>query len=156
MRPNTDSQYNGGPVNWRIITSLIPYLTEFRGRVALAMGFLILAKLAGVAVPWSLKLIVDHFENPADALVLVPVALLVGYGLLRFGSVFFSELRDAVFARVAERAMRRVSLRVFEHPRDRSDFSDFADQLQSYVCANRTRLSVALRRFFNLVYRVAQ
>jgi ABC-type transport system involved in Fe-S cluster assembly fused permease/ATPase subunit len=115
VRPNTDSQYNGGPVNWRIITSLIPYLTEFRGRVALAMGFLILAKLAGVAVPWSLKLIVDHFENPADVLVLVPVALLVGYGLLRFGSVFFSELRDAVFARVAERAMRRVSLRVFEH-----------------------------------------
>lgn len=115
MRPNSDSQYAGGPVNWRIITSLIPYLTEFRGRVALAMGFLLLAKLAGVAVPWALKLIVEHFENATDALVLVPVALLAGYGLLRFASVFFSELRDAVFARVAERAMRRVSLRVFEH-----------------------------------------
>ncbi|GGC90253.1 ABCB family ABC transporter ATP-binding protein/permease [Halopseudomonas salina] len=115
MRPNSDSQYAGGPVNWRIITSLIPYLTEFRGRVALAMGFLLLAKLAGVAVPWALKLIVEHFEDASDALVLVPVALLAGYGLLRFGSVFFSEMRDAVFARVAERAMRRVSLRVFEH-----------------------------------------
>lgn len=115
MRPSSDSQYAGGPVNWRIITSLIPYLTEFRGRVALAMAFLLLAKLAGVAVPWALKLIVEHFESAADALVLVPVGLLLGYGLLRFGSVFFSELRDAVFARVAERAMRRVSLGVFEH-----------------------------------------
>lgn len=115
MRPNSDSQYNGGPINWRIITSLLPYLSEFRGRVALAMGFLLVAKLAGVAVPWALKLIVEHFETTSDALVLVPVALLAMYGLLRFSGVFFSELRDAVFARVAERAMRRVSLRVFEH-----------------------------------------
>lgn len=115
MRPNSNNQYDGGPVNWRIMTSLIPYLTEFRGRVALAMGFLLVAKLAGVAVPWALKLIVEHFEATTDALVLVPVALLAMYGLLRFSSVFFSELRDAVFARVAERAMRRVSLRVFEH-----------------------------------------
>ncbi|WOD09718.1 ABC transporter ATP-binding protein/permease [Pseudomonas sp. NyZ704] len=115
MRPNSDNQYDGGPVNWRIMTSLIPYLTEFRGRVVLAMGFLLVAKLSGVAVPWALKLIVEHFEATTDALVLVPVALLAMYGLLRFSSVFFSELRDAVFARVAERAMRRVSLRVFEH-----------------------------------------
>jgi len=115
LRPNSDSQYQGGPVNWRIITSLLPYLSEFRGRVILAMGFLLVAKLAGVAVPWALKLIVEHFESATDALVLVPVALLAAYGVLRFSSVFFSELRDAVFARVAERAMRRVSLRVFEH-----------------------------------------
>ncbi len=115
MRPRSDSQYAGGPVNWRIITSLIPYLSEFRGRVALAMAFLLVAKLAGVAIPWALKLIVEHFERTGDALAVVPVALLAGYGLLRFSSVFFSELRDAVFARVAERAMRRISLRVFEH-----------------------------------------
>ncbi len=117
MRPRSDSQYAGGPVNWRIIKSLIPYLSEFRGRVVLAMGFLLIAKVAGVAVPWALKLIVEHFEEGADvtAVVLVPVALLAAYGLLRFSSVFFSELRDAVFARVAERAMRRISLRVFEH-----------------------------------------
>ena len=114
MRPNSDSKYAGGPVNWRIIRSLIPYLSEFRGRVFLAMSCLVLAKLAGVAVPWVLKLIVEHFENVTDALILVPVALLAGYGLLRFATVFLSELRDAVFARVAERAMRRISLRVFE------------------------------------------
>jgi NADPH-dependent 2,4-dienoyl-CoA reductase/sulfur reductase-like enzyme len=115
VRPSSDNQYAGGPVNWRIITSLIPYLAEFRGRVALAMGFLLVAKLAGVAVPWALKLIVEHFEQSPQALMVVPVVLLAGYGLLRFSSVFFSELRDAVFARVAERAMRRISLRVFEH-----------------------------------------
>ena len=115
MRPRSDSSYAGGPVNWRIIRSLIPYLSEFRGRVTLAMACLLLAKLAGVAVPWVLKLIVEHYEAVTDALVLVPVALLVAYGLLRFSTVFFSELRDAVFARVAERAMRRISLKVFEH-----------------------------------------
>ncbi|PAU89192.1 metal ABC transporter permease [Pseudomonas sp. WN033] len=115
MRPHSDNQYASAPVNWRIITSLIPYLNEFRGRVLLAMAFLFVAKLAGVAVPWVLKLIVEHFESVTEALILVPVALLAAYGLLRFSSVFFSELRDAVFARVAERAMRRISLRVFEH-----------------------------------------
>lgn len=115
MRPRSDNSYAGGPVNWRIIRSLVPYLSEFRGRVALSMTCLLLAKLAGVAVPWMLKLIVEHYETVTDALVLVPVALLAAYGLLRFSTVFFSELRDAVFARVAERAMRRISLKVFEH-----------------------------------------
>ncbi|SDT98691.1 ABCB family ABC transporter ATP-binding protein/permease [Halopseudomonas salegens] len=115
MRPLTDNQYASGPVNWRIVASLLPYLREFRGRVTLALLLLFVAKLAGVAVPWVLKLVVEHFEQGADALMLVPVALLAAYGLLRFSSVFFSELRDAVFARVAERAMRRISLQVFEH-----------------------------------------
>nr|WP_240545006.1 ABC transporter ATP-binding protein/permease [Ectothiorhodospira shaposhnikovii] len=96
--------------------SLLPYLMEFRGRVALAVVFLTLAKLANVAVPVALKYIVDHFDPSVEAaLVAIPLGLLLAYGLLRFGSVFFGELRDAVFARVAERAMRRVSLRVFEH-----------------------------------------
>lgn len=115
MRPNNGNRYSDDPVNWRIIRSLLPYLSEFRGRVFLAMSCLLLAKLAGVTVPWMLKLIVEHFENTTDALVLVPVALLLAYGLLRFATVLFSELRDAVFARVAERAMRRISLKVFEH-----------------------------------------
>lgn len=120
MRTRRDSEYRGGPVNWRIIISLLPFLMEFRGRVMLALGLLALAKVAGVLVPVALKFIVDHFEtrgleSPAEVLVAVPLALLIGYGALRFTSVFFGELRDAVFARVAERAMRRVSLKVFEH-----------------------------------------
>ncbi|PYG04369.1 ATP-binding cassette subfamily B protein [Thioalkalivibrio sp. ALE21] len=103
-------------VNWRIIRSLLPYLSEFRGRMFLALGLMALAKLATVAVPVALKYIVEHFEDAgAEALVTVPVALVLGYGLLRFGGTFFGELRDAVFVRVAERAMRRASLRVFQH-----------------------------------------
>jgi ATP-binding cassette, subfamily B, heavy metal transporter len=105
-----------GPLNWRIIRSLLPYLAEFRGRLLLALGLMGLAKLANVAVPLALKYIVDHFEGAGpDVMLTVPLALLVAYGLLRFSSTFFGELRDAVFVRVAERAMRRAALAVFQH-----------------------------------------
>lgn len=105
-----------GAINWRIIASLLPYLSEYRGRLFLALGLMGLAKLANVTVPIALKFIVDHFEDAGvEALVAVPLALLVAYGLLRFFATFFGELRDAVFVRVAERAMRRAALQVFEH-----------------------------------------
>lgn len=112
--PNASSQHKP---DWRVIRDLIPYLMEFRGRVIVALVFLVGAKLATVAVPVALKLIIDHLDQGGgtDLLVSVPLALVAGYGLLRFCSTFFGELRDAVFARVAERAMRRVSLQVFEH-----------------------------------------
>ncbi len=116
MRASGIDEQDQGRPDWRIIRSLLPYLMEYRGRVVLALLFLVGAKLANVAVPVVLKFIVDHFEDrPVDAVVAVPLALLAGYGLLRFSAVFFGELRDAVFARVAERAMRRVSLEVFRH-----------------------------------------
>ncbi len=116
MRASAIDENDQGRPNWRIIRSLVPYLLEFRGRVVLAMLFLVMAKIANVAVPVALKYIVDHFEDrPADAVIAVPLALLAAYGVLRFSAVFFGELRDAVFARVAERAMRRVSLEVFRH-----------------------------------------
>jgi ATP-binding cassette subfamily B protein len=103
--------------DWKIISGLWPYLAEFRGRVALALALLVLAKLATVATPIALKYIVDYLDQNrgADMLLWIPVVLVVAYGSLRFGATLFNELRDAVFARVAERAMRRVSLRVFEH-----------------------------------------
>ncbi len=102
--------------NWGIIRSLLPYLVEFRGRVVLAVAFLVLAKVANVLVPVALKFLVDTLEERGEEMALVlPLALVVGYGLLRFGATFFGELRDAVFARVAERAMRRASLEVFRH-----------------------------------------
>src|SRR5690606_38680008 len=90
---------------------------EFRGRVLLALALLIAAKLAMVAMPVALKYIIDALEagDRATGLLAVPALLVVAYGLLRLASTLFSELRDAVFARVAERAMRRVSLEVFEH-----------------------------------------
>jgi len=103
--------------DWKLIAGLWPYLAEYRGRVALALCLLVLAKLATVATPVALKYIVDYLDQTqaADVLLWIPVLLVLAYGGLRFGSTLFSELRDAVFARVAERAMRRVSLRVFEH-----------------------------------------
>ncbi len=103
--------------DWKVISGLWPYLAEFRGRVALALAMLVLAKLATVATPIALKYIVDYLDQTRseDMLLWIPVVLVVAYGSLRFGATLFNELRDAVFARVAERAMRRVSLRIFEH-----------------------------------------
>ncbi|CCG93513.1 putative ABC transporter, ATP-binding protein [Marinobacter nauticus ATCC 49840] len=118
LRAYADNDYPADhKPDWSIISGLWPYLLEFRGRVALAMEMLVLAKLATVATPVALKYIVDYLDQNrgADMLLWIPVVLVVAYGSLRFGATLFSELRDAVFARVAERAMRRVSLRVFEH-----------------------------------------
>jgi ATP-binding cassette subfamily B protein len=122
VRAYADNDYpdNHKP-DWKIISGLWPYLTEFRGRVALAMSLLVFAKLATVATPVALKYIVDYFDQnrEGDLLLWIPVMLVVAYGVLRFASTLFSELRDAVFARVAERAMRRVSLRIFRHLHNR-------------------------------------
>jgi ATP-binding cassette subfamily B protein len=99
---------------WNTIRTLLPYLLEFKGRVALALTLLILAKLANVAVPLVLKEIVDAMNKP-KAMLLVPVFLVVAYGLLRLFSTLFGELRDAVFAKVTQRAIRRVALKLFVH-----------------------------------------
>jgi ATP-binding cassette subfamily B protein len=93
---------------------MLPYLTEFRGRLVAVVVLLILAKLANVAVPLALKEIVDAM-SVGQALLVVPVALIVGYGVLRLSSTLFGELRDAIFAKVTQRAIRRVALQVFEH-----------------------------------------
>ena len=100
--------------DWRVAGLLFPYLWEFRYRVALALTFLIAAKLANVAVPLVLKEVVDSLDSNVVALVL-PLALLVAYGLLRFSTTLFGELRDVVFVRVTQRAIRRVALTVFRY-----------------------------------------
>ncbi|MEY4588659.1 MAG: hypothetical protein RL497_735 [Pseudomonadota bacterium] len=105
---------NHSKANWRVVWTLIPYLMEFRWRVAFALALLVGAKLANVAVPLALKQIVDRLDS-SQAMIIVPLALLLAYGTLRFLSSFLGELRDAIFARVAERAMRRVTLQVFKH-----------------------------------------
>jgi ATP-binding cassette subfamily B protein len=99
---------------WQTLRSLIPYLMEFKGRVTIAMSLLILAKLANVTVPLVLKQIIDALDK-SHAVLMVPVALIAGYGALRLFSTLFGELRDAVFAKVTQRAIRRVALQVFEH-----------------------------------------
>ncbi|MFL5001257.1 MAG: ABC transporter transmembrane domain-containing protein, partial [Xanthobacteraceae bacterium] len=103
---------NGG--EWRNVGTLLPYLLEYKWRVVAALAFLVVAKLANVAVPLVMKRLVDGLDA-ATAIVAVPVALLATYGILRFSTTFFQELRDVVFVRVAQRAMRRIALGVFRH-----------------------------------------
>ncbi len=99
---------------WPVIRSLLPYLWDFRWRVALALTFLVMAKLANIGVPLLMKQIVDALDKD-KAILAVPIALLVGYGLLRLSTTLFGELRDIVFVKVTQRAMRKVALNVFRH-----------------------------------------
>ncbi len=104
--------------DWGVLRSLIPYLLEFRGRVILALAFLIAAKFGNVGVPLVLKQIVDHLSiKPGQpiAVLVLPVALLVAYGLLRLCTTLFTELREIVFAKVTQRTVRNIALQVFRH-----------------------------------------
>ncbi|WP_368045280.1 ABC transporter ATP-binding protein/permease [Gilvimarinus algae] len=98
-----------------VFSYLWPYLLEFKGRVLLAVLALLAAKGATLLMPWALKHIVDGLDKSLQTVLVLPVFLLIFYGILRFGGVFFGELRDAIFSRVTERAMRRIGLRVFKH-----------------------------------------
>ncbi|MEZ5537340.1 MAG: ABC transporter ATP-binding protein/permease [Thiolinea sp.] len=97
------------------LRSMLPFLLDFRGRVLFALTCLVLAKVANVGIPVLLKAIVDGLENKPEQVLVLPVALLLGYGALRLLSSLFNELRDAVFAKVRYRAMRRLSSKVLEH-----------------------------------------
>jgi len=112
--PPKDSAAPKRRSEWRAVGMLFPYLWEFRGRVALALAFLISAKLANVGVPLILKEVVDSLDAQTAVLVL-PLALLAAYGILRFSTTLFAELRDIVFVRVTQRAIRRVALTVFRY-----------------------------------------
>ncbi len=102
--------------DWANIRALLPYLWEYRGRVLLALGCLVLAKVAGVGVPLALKGLVDQLDVSTDqVLIAFPLGLLLAYGLAKLGSSLFGELRDVLFTRVRYRAMRRLTLRTLEH-----------------------------------------
>jgi ABC-type transport system involved in Fe-S cluster assembly fused permease/ATPase subunit len=101
--------------DWQTLRTLIPYLWEFRWRVALALACLIAAKGANVSVPLVLKEIVDSLGGAGGAAIVFPAALLIGYGLLRLSTTVFTELREFVFAKVTQRAVRRIALEVFGH-----------------------------------------
>ncbi|HET7650830.1 MAG TPA: ABC transporter ATP-binding protein/permease [Gammaproteobacteria bacterium] len=100
------------------LRTLIPFIWEFRGRAMLALVFLVAAKLATVTIPVALKHIVDALNPKHGEALVLPLALLIGYGALRFASTLFGELRDLVFEFAALRAVRRVALRVFRHLHD--------------------------------------
>jgi ATP-binding cassette subfamily B protein len=114
MRPTRLEKPPANRNDWKTIRSLLPYLWEFKGRVILALSLLIMAKLANVGVPLVLKEIIDALDRPR-AMMVLPVLLLAGYGALRLGSTLFGELRDAIFAKVTQRAIRRVAINVFDH-----------------------------------------
>ncbi len=114
MRPTRLEKPSLNRNDWGTIRSLLPYLWEFKKRVLLALVLLVMAKLASVAVPLLLKEVVDALDQPQDMLVL-PVLFVVGYGVLRLCSTLFGEIRDAIFAKVTQRAIRRVAIRVFGH-----------------------------------------
>jgi ABC-type transport system involved in Fe-S cluster assembly fused permease/ATPase subunit len=117
MRSNRHPINEKTPINWRIFSQLWPYLIEFKLRVGLALLCLIAAKTASIYLPFILKYTVDELnaERATDAIILVPFGLVAAYGLLRLANVLFGEIRDTLFGRVTERAMRRLGLQVFRH-----------------------------------------
>ena len=104
--------------DWRVIRDLLPYLLEHKIRVALALSCLIAAKFANLGIPILLKDLIDTLNTKVDAtqaLMLVPVGLILAYGALRVSASLFNELREALFARVTQNAVRKVALQVFNH-----------------------------------------
>ena len=97
------------------IKTLWPYLMAFKGRVVLALLALIGARGATLLMPWALKEVIDAVDGNLQNILIIPVALLLLYGGLRFASVFFGEVRDALFGRVTEHTMRHIGLKVFKH-----------------------------------------
>lgn len=102
--------------DWQTLRTLWPYLWEWKWRVVFALVCLILAKVANVWVPLVFKGIIDTLTVPREqALLLVPIGLLGAYGVLRFSTALFTELREIIFAKVTQRAQRTIALKVFEH-----------------------------------------
>jgi ATP-binding cassette subfamily B protein len=94
---------------------MVPYIWDYRGRVLVSVLCLVISKLAMVGVPVVLKHIVDGLNAGAQHVVVLPVLLLLIYGLLRFINSGFNELRDAIFARVRYHAMNSLSVSVLSH-----------------------------------------
>ena len=110
-------------INWKIFQVIWPYLLEYKVRIGIAIVCLVLSKTASVYGPFLLKDIVDTL-NPAASggsapsipnLLAVPIGLVLAYGFARFSMIILGEIRDTVFGRVTERAMRRIGLKVFNH-----------------------------------------
>lgn len=103
--------------DWKVIQNLLPYLTAYKARIVFTLLCLIVAKAANLGVPIMLKRIVDamSINTTPQALLVVPVSLIVGYGLLRLSASIFAELRELIFSKVTENAIRQVGLQVFNH-----------------------------------------
>jgi ATP-binding cassette subfamily B protein len=113
---STDRSASAARGDWHTVRILLPYLLAYKGRVALALSCLIAAKVANVGVPLVLKQIVDSLTPGSQGQILVlPLALLVAYGVLRLSTTAFTELREFFFAKVTQRAVRTIALKTFRH-----------------------------------------
>lgn len=103
--------------DWQVIKDLLPYLMAYKGRVALALIFMVAAKFANLGVPIILKDMIDTLDvsSVTQAALVVPIGLVLGYGALRLMTGIFTELREALFARVTQHAVRQIALNVFNH-----------------------------------------
>ncbi|MEI8399193.1 MAG: ABC transporter ATP-binding protein/permease [Alcaligenaceae bacterium] len=104
--------------DWYVIRDLLPYLLAYRYRVLLAISCLLAAKFANLGIPILLKTLIDDLDahkSVASALLVVPLGLILGYGLLRFSASLFTELRELLFSRVTQHAVRQIALEVFQH-----------------------------------------
>jgi len=104
--------------DWKVIRDLLPYLLEYKFRVAIALSCLVAAKVANLGIPILMKQLIDVLNikaNSPQALLIVPSGLILAYGLLRISASLFTELRESLFARVTQNAVRKVALQVFEH-----------------------------------------
>jgi ABC-type transport system involved in Fe-S cluster assembly fused permease/ATPase subunit len=104
--------------DWSTLKTLLPYLWTYKWRVSLALTFLVGAKLANVGVPLLMKRLIDGLTiSPANpqAMLVLPVGILLAYGALRLATTGFTELREFVFAKVTQRAVRTIALQVFRH-----------------------------------------
>ena len=103
--------------DWQVIKNLLPYLSAYKARIIFTIICLVAAKAANLGVPILLKHIVDamSIQTIPKALLVVPVSLIVAYGLLRLSASLFSELRELIFSKVTEHAVRQVGLQVFNH-----------------------------------------
>lgn len=104
--------------DWSTLKTLIPYLWTYKWRVGLALAFLIGAKMANVGVPLVLKRLIDSLTitpGSTQAMLVLPVGILLAYGALRLSTTLFTELREYTFAKVTQRAVRTIALKVFRH-----------------------------------------
>jgi ATP-binding cassette subfamily B protein len=138
------------------LKKLSVYLWEYRGRVLLALGCLILSKLAVVAVPLLLKRIVNTLDNDGSAssvtgsILLIALGLVAAYGLLRIANSFFKEVRDALFARVRYRAMHRLSTQVLTHLH-RLSLSYHLERKTGSISRDLSRSATSLSSIVNLL-----
>lgn len=128
--PSTDESAATAPSNsifssqgaprsdWQTVRNLLPYVWHYKWRVIFALACLVLAKVANLGVPVLMKRLIDTMDvapGDAHALLVVPVGLIVAYGVLRLSSTLFTELREILFAKVTQSAVREIALQVFRH-----------------------------------------